>query len=64
MVAAYAFAAQYPREAARLKLIGPAEMAALGLDDARYEHHAMATAVDELRAEVADMAAAAVRAEP
>jgi hypothetical protein len=64
MVAAYAFAAQYPREAARLKMIGPAEMVALGLDDARYEHHAMATAVDELRAEVADMAAAAVRAEP
>jgi transposase len=57
-----AFAAQYPREAARLKLIGPAEMAALGLEAGWYEHHAMATTVDELRAEVADMAAAAVRA--
>jgi transposase len=57
-----AFAAQYPREAARLKLIGPAEMAALGLEAERYEQHAMATAVDELRAEVAEMAALAVRA--
>jgi transposase len=47
-----AFAAQYPREAARLKLIGPAEMAALGLESAWYEQHRMSAAVDELRVEI------------
>jgi transposase len=57
-----AFAAQYPREAARLKLIGPAEMAALGLESAWYENHHMSAEVDALRAEVADATPETARA--
>jgi transposase len=56
------FAEQYPVEAARLRLIGPKEMAALGLVGDYYSTHPMAYAVGALQADVIAMAAAAARA--
>jgi transposase-like protein len=47
-----AFAAQYPQEATRLKLIGPAEMAARGLEAEWYERHSQVALIEDLQGEV------------
>ena len=53
---------QYPREAARFKLIGPAEMAALGLERAWYEHAPMVEPIEALRVDIAGIMTETARA--
>jgi len=43
------FAARYPSEAAKLQVLGPAELAKLGLIEGKYKNHHMAAAVAGLR---------------